>query len=84
MSALIITYAKTENLFNGEPWPPDGSDFWAVVTRSRKHTIWRRITAVADQKRIDRRDGAHHLAAQQVDGKGRSNVKSSRSEKPSD
>jgi hypothetical protein len=47
MSALVITYARTENLFNGEPWPPDGSDFWAVVTRGREHTIRRRITAAS-------------------------------------
>jgi hypothetical protein len=44
LSPLAVTYARTENLFSGEPWPPDGSDFWAVVTRDRKHTIWRRIT----------------------------------------
>jgi hypothetical protein len=48
MSALVITYARTENLFNGEPWPPDGSDFWAVVTRGRGHTIWRRIAAATN------------------------------------
>lgn len=51
MSALV-TYARTENLFNGEPWPPDGSDFWAVVTRGHDRTIWRRITAAANQKRL--------------------------------
>jgi hypothetical protein len=44
-SALVITYARTENLFNGEPWPPDGSDYWAIVKRDRGHTIWRRIAA---------------------------------------
>jgi hypothetical protein len=46
---IVITYARTENLFSGQSWPPDGSDFWAVVTRDRTHTIWRRIAIAADK-----------------------------------
>ena len=38
---LAVTYARTENLFNGEPCPPDG--YWAAVAHSREHTIWRHI-----------------------------------------
>jgi hypothetical protein len=55
MSALVITYARTENLFNGEPWPPDGFDYWAIVKRDRSHTIWRRIAAATNKTSIRRR-----------------------------
>jgi hypothetical protein len=41
---LIITYAVTDDNFNGSPWMPDGSDFWAIVARGRGRTKWRRLT----------------------------------------
>jgi hypothetical protein len=49
MSALVITYAVTEDNFNGTPWVPDGpaSDFWAIVARSHGRTKWRRITTAS-------------------------------------
>jgi hypothetical protein len=47
MSALVITYAVTDDNFNGEPWMPDGSDIWAIVTRGHGRTKWRRITATS-------------------------------------
>jgi hypothetical protein len=48
MSTMIITYATTDDNFNGSPWMPDGDAFWSIVTRDRGHTIWRRIAAAAD------------------------------------
>jgi hypothetical protein len=41
--AIEITYAVTENLPDGQPWLPDGTDFWAIVRRTRELTRWRRI-----------------------------------------
>lgn len=40
---LVVTYAVTEDNFNGTPWMPDGDGFWAVVSRLRGRTQWRRI-----------------------------------------
>jgi hypothetical protein len=47
MSALVISYARTEDNFNGTPWMPDGCDLWSIVKRERGRTIWRRITAAS-------------------------------------
>jgi hypothetical protein len=41
--ALQIAYDLTEDLPNGQPWPPDGADYWAVVARGGSLTRWRRI-----------------------------------------
>lgn len=41
--ALQIAYAITDDLPDGQPWPPDGADYWAVVTRAHGYTCWRRI-----------------------------------------
>jgi hypothetical protein len=41
--ALTITYATTQDNFDGQPWPPDGADFWAIVARGGGLTRWRRI-----------------------------------------
>ena len=42
---LVIKYAVTENNFDGSPWPPDGADYWAVVSSVPEHalTIWRHV-----------------------------------------
>lgn len=42
---LKIEYAATEDLPNGEPWAPDGNEYWAVVARLRGRgiTLWRHI-----------------------------------------
>jgi hypothetical protein len=47
VSALVITYAVTEDNFNGTPWMPDGDDFWSVVARDHGRTKWRHITAAS-------------------------------------
>jgi hypothetical protein len=46
---VIITYAVTDDNFNGMPWMPDGpaSDFWAIVARRHGRTKWRRIEIAA-------------------------------------
>jgi hypothetical protein len=41
--AIEITYVVTEDGADGQPWPPGGTDFWAVVTRTHGFTRWRRI-----------------------------------------
>jgi hypothetical protein len=48
LSPLVITYAVTQDNFNGTPWMPDGDDFWSVVARDRGRTKWRRITAASN------------------------------------
>jgi hypothetical protein len=53
--ALQVTYATTQDNFSGEPWPPDGNDYWAVVARARGFTKWRRITLV---ETTDKQSGA--------------------------
>jgi hypothetical protein len=41
--ALVIIHARTLDNVDGEPWPPDGGDYWGMVARDRGYTIWRRI-----------------------------------------
>lgn len=42
--ALAIIHTETEDNFSGEPWPPDGADYWAIVKRSHGgFTLWRRV-----------------------------------------
>jgi hypothetical protein len=43
MPHLAIAYAITRDNFDGSPWMPDGSDYWAIVARKRGRTKWRRI-----------------------------------------
>jgi hypothetical protein len=40
---LAIYYEATQDNSDGSPWPPDGADFWSVVTRANGSTTWRRI-----------------------------------------
>jgi hypothetical protein len=40
---LQVTYGITGDLPDGRPWPPDGADFWSIVTRVCGFTRWRRI-----------------------------------------
>jgi hypothetical protein len=44
MTPLVITYAVTEDNFNGTRMP-DGDDLWSIVARGHGRTKWRRITA---------------------------------------
>jgi hypothetical protein len=46
---IEIIYAITEDLPDGQPWPPNGMDFWAVASRSHGVTRWRRITLQSKQ-----------------------------------
>jgi hypothetical protein len=43
--ALAIKYEATQDNVSGEPWPPDGGGYWAIVGRIRVHalTVWRHI-----------------------------------------
>jgi hypothetical protein len=52
--ALAIRYAVTEDNFNGEPWMPDGADFWALVGRVRGHrlTMWRNVGITTTEEKI--------------------------------
>ena len=44
---IKFTYAVTENNFSGEPWPPDGNDYWGQAPGApRGFTRWRRIELV--------------------------------------
>lgn len=42
-AALTITHAITEDLPDGQPWPPDGDGFWSIVRRANGCTKWRRV-----------------------------------------
>jgi hypothetical protein len=64
-ATFAIAYVVTEDLPGGRPWPPDGTDFWAVVRRSHGFTRWRRITLQSKQKQSGAvtLDGGLNLAA---------------------
>jgi hypothetical protein len=57
--ALTITYATTQDNFDGQPWPPDGADYWAIVARGGGFTRWRRIFL----EKTPERSGAATLGA---------------------
>ena len=40
---LAIQHQVTEDLPDGQPWPPDGADLWCIVKRSHGFTQWRRV-----------------------------------------
>ena len=42
--SLTISYATTDDLPSGQPWMPDGRDFWSVVSRANGTTKWRRLS----------------------------------------
>ena len=44
---FTFTYQITENLPNGEPWPPDGNDYWGQAPGApHGFTRWRRVELV--------------------------------------
>jgi len=59
---LAIIYETTDDLPDGQPWPPDGKDFWSLVApRANGVTRWRRIAltevaraAIAAERRVEK------------------------------
>jgi hypothetical protein len=60
---LIVDYADTADMDDGQPLPPylDENVVWHVVRRQRGHTVWRRISLKPETPRSSRRLIAQEL-----------------------
>ncbi len=47
---LSIKYDVTEDLPDGQAWPPDGDGFWSAVSRADGCTRWRRIALITTRQ----------------------------------
>ena len=60
---LAIQHQVTEDLPDGQPWPPDGADLWCIVKRSHGFTQWRRVfleTTTTQRSGVVTLDGGLH------------------------
>jgi hypothetical protein len=48
--SLTAIHELTDDLPSGEPWMPDGRDFWSIVDQANGRTKWRRIVLTKKSK----------------------------------